>query len=238
MRYRNANHLEIHTGNPGAKLNWLRAAVLGANDGIISVAALVVGVAGAVNSGSHIFITGIAGLMAGALSMAVGEYVSVSSQKDTELALLAKERQELEDYPREELKELIGLYEKKGLSKETAEKVASELTEHDAIAAHAEAELGLSVKERTNPWYAAFASAASFTIGALIPLLAIVLPAPDARVSFTFGAVFVALVVTGIFSARMSGAHILPVTFRVVAGGLLTMLTTFGIGTLFGMSNL
>ena len=219
-------------------MNWLRAAVLGANDGIISLAALVVGVAGATNSTGHILVTGIAGLFAGALSMAVGEYVSVSSQRDTEKALLEKERFELKHYPKEEFQELIAIYEKKGLKRETAETVAKELTKHDAFTAHAEAELGINAKKLTNPWSAALASAASFTAGALIPLIAIAFPAAPYRVTATFGAVVVALIATGVLSARASGANAGDATFRVVAGGLLAMVVTFGIGRVFGQAGL
>lgn len=232
------HHREVHTGGEGAKLNWLRASVLGANDGIISLAALLVGVASADVSTGHILITGVAGLLAGALSMAVGEYVSVSSQRDTEKALLEKEKMELANFPKEEFRELVGLYEQKGLSKATAEKVAEELTAHDVFTAHAEAELGIKAKELVNPWYAAIASAISFTVGALIPLIAIMLPLPEYRIAATFGAVFAALIVTGIFSARMSESHVLPVTFRVVLGGLIAMLVTYGIGRLFGVAGI
>ncbi|HVU75797.1 MAG TPA: VIT family protein, partial [Candidatus Paceibacterota bacterium] len=156
------SHPEVHTDSAASQLNWLRAAVLGANDGIVSLAALVVGVAGATEAMGPILITGIAGLLAGALSMAVGEYVSVSSQRDTELSLIAKEKYELEHYPEAELEELTAIYEKKGLSHETASHVARELTAHDAFAAHAEAELHFDPEELTNPWHAAFASGSSF----------------------------------------------------------------------------
>jgi vacuolar iron transporter family protein len=208
---------------------------LGANDGIVSLAALVVGVAGASDSSHTIFVTGLAGLLAGALSMAVGEYVSVSSQKDTELALLEKERFELEHYPEEELAELAGIYEKKGLSRATAEMVAKELTAHDAFGAHVEAELKLDPHERTNPLQAAFASAASFIAGAVIPFIAILLPPASIKIPVTFASVLVALVATGIISARVSGAPVLKATSRMVAGGILAMLITFGIGSLFGV---
>lgn len=228
---------EPHSNAFASQLNWLRAAVLGADDGIVSLAALVVGVAGATEASSAILLTGVAGLLAGALSMAVGEYVSVSSQRDTELALLEKERQELEAHPEQELEELAGIFEKKGLSRATAEGVAHELTAHDAFAVHVREELGIHPDELTNPWHAAFASALSFVAGAVVPLIAIVLPPASIRIPITFAAVFVALVVTGVLSARMSGARVSTVTMRVVIGGLLAMLITFGIGRLFGVAN-
>ncbi len=232
--------MEVHEESQGishqSKLNWLRAAVLGANDGIVSVAALVVGVAGATTESGIIFITGIAGLLSGALSMAVGEYVSVSSQRDTEEALLAKERRELHEEPEAELEELTRLYEAKGVSRQTAETVARELTAHDAFAAHVETELRIDPDELTNPWHAAFASGVSFTVGALLPLLAITLPPAGQRIPTTFGAVLLALAITGFLSARMSGAPAGKVVLRVVFGGLLAMAVTFGIGYLFGVA--
>jgi VIT1/CCC1 family predicted Fe2+/Mn2+ transporter len=236
MRLPRAAHEELHTDTAAAKLNWLRAAVLGANDGIVSLAALVVGVAGATEAVGSILLTGVAGLLAGALSMAVGEYVSVSSQRDTELALLDKERHELEQFPEAELEELTGIFEKKGLSRATAEEVARELSAHDAFAVHVREELGIHPEELTNPWHAAIASALAFVAGAIIPLIAIVLPPASVRIPITFAAVFIALAITGVMSARMSGAKVGTVTLRVVLGGVLAMLVTFGIGKLFGAS--
>lgn len=230
------SHPESQGGSHQSKLNWLRAAVLGANDGIVSVAALVVGVAGATTDASIIFITGIAGLLSGALSMAVGEYVSVSSQRDTEEALLSKERKELEEQPDAELEELTGLYQAKGVSRETAERVARELTAHDVFAAHVEAELKIDPDELTNPWHAAFASGASFTVGAILPLLAITLPPAAQRIPITFVAVVVALAITGYLSARTSEAPVGKVLLRVILGGVIAMAVTFGIGTLFDVS--
>lgn len=226
-------HHELHTGS-GTKLNWLRAAVLGANDGIVSVAAIVVGVAGASNSAGFILTAGVAGLVAGALSMAVGEYVSVSTQRDTEKALLEKERLELQDEPAEELEELALIYEEKGLTKATARTVAAELTAHDAFAAHVEAELHIDPNDLTNPWHAAFASAAAFLAGAVIPLIAIAVPPENLRLPVTFMAVLVALVITGTLSAHAGGANKTIATIRVVVGGVLAMAITFGIGKLFG----
>lgn len=229
-------HKEAHSGSAASRLNWLRAAVLGANDGIVSVSALIMGVAGATENLHIIFITGIAGLLAGALSMAVGEYVSVSSQRDTEQALLEKERKELEDFPAEELEELTHLYEKKGLSRQSAELIARELTAHDALSAHIEAELGIDPDALTNPWHAAFASGASFTVGALIPLVAIMLPPAGYRIPLAFLAVVGALIITGIFSARVSEAPVFKVVLRNVIGGTLAMVVTYGIGKLFGVA--
>src|SRR6185369_6695619 len=179
-------HHELHTDGSGQKLNWLRAAVLGANDGIVSVSSIVAGVAGASDSVGFILTAGIAGLVAGSLSMAVGEYVSVSTQRDTEKALLEKERYELEHEPDAELEELVSLYEAKGLRRTTAEVVAKELTEKDAFAAHVDAELGIDPHDLTNPWHAAIASAASFVAGGIVPLIAVALSPAPARIVVMF----------------------------------------------------
>jgi VIT1/CCC1 family predicted Fe2+/Mn2+ transporter len=224
---------EPHKDGANALLNWLRAAVLGANDGIVSVAGLVMGVAGATSDRHTIFVAGLAGLIAGALSMAAGEYVSVSTQRDTEQALLAKERRELEEEPEEELAELAGLYVAKGLSEETARRVAVELTDHDALGAHAEVELGIDPDELTNPWHAAWASMLAFTIGALLPMLMILLP-QGIRVPATAASVALALALTGFLSARFAGAVISRAIARNVVGGVLAMAVTYGIGYLVG----
>ncbi len=229
-------HIEPHTESTGSKLNWLRAAVLGANDGIVSVAALVVGVAGATDSAGFILTAGTAGVLAGALSMAVGEYVSVSSQRDTEKALIEKERRELETEPDKELEELTTIYEAKGLSRPTAVTVAKELTAHDAFAAHLEAELHIDPAKLTNPWHAAYASAASFFAGAVLPMVAITLPPPEWRIPVTFVSVIIALAVTGSLSAYVGDANKMRATTRVVIGGVLAMAITFGIGKLFGVA--
>lgn len=227
-------HEPHDNGDTSALLNWLRAAVLGANDGIVSVAGLVMGVAGATTDRHTILVAGLAGLVAGALSMAAGEYVSVSTQRDTERALLAKERAELEDEPEEELAELAGLYVDKGLSEETARQVAIELTEHNALAAHAEAELGIDPDALTNPWQAAIASMLAFTIGALLPLLTITLLPDGSRVPATVVAVVVALALTGFLSARFAEADIRRAILRNIAGGVLAMAVTYVIGDLVG----
>ena len=231
-------HIEPHDSVGGQRLNWLRAAVLGANDGIVSVAALVVGVAGATESTGFILTAGIAGTISGALSMAVGEYVSVSTQRDTEKALIEKERRELAEKPEEELEELTRIYQAKGVSRHAAEMVARELTEHDAFAAHAEAELHIDPNNLTNPWYAAFASGISFVAGAILPVLAITLPPADMRIPITFVAVIFALMVTGTSSAYAGGASKRRATVRVVFGGFIAMLITFGIGKLFGVAGI
>lgn len=231
-------HNEPHTDSMSSTINSLRAAVLGANDGIVSVAALVVGIAGASGPESGLLAAGIAGLLAGALSMAVGEYVSVSTQRDTERALLKKEEHELAHEPERELEELTTLYEAKGLTRQTAEQVAKELTLHDAFAAHSEVELGIDPKRLTNPWRAAIASAAAFTVGALVPILAITLSPVATRIPVTFISVFLALLLTGSLSAYAGGASKRRGALRVVLGGVLAMGITFGIGKLFGISGL
>ncbi len=231
-------HNEPHTGGEGSKLNWLRAAVLGANDGIVSVAALVVGVAGATESTGFILTAGVAGVIAGAFSMSVGEYVSVSSQSDTEKALIEKERHELATEPEKELEELTVLYEAKGLSRETAAQVAKELTAHDALAAHLETELNIREEKISNPWHAAFASAVSFVAGAILPLVAITLPPAEWRIPITFVAVAVALAITGTLSAYVGNAGKTRATLRMVLGGALAMAITFGIGKLFGVAGI
>src|SRR5688572_10163894 len=176
---------EPHETGYRGRLNWLRAGVLGANDGVVSTAGIVMGVAGATTDRGTILIAGVAGLAAGALSMAAGEYVSVSTQRDSELALLDKERRELAEDPQDELEELAGLYVEKGLSEGLALEVAKQLTEHDALGAHAEAELGIDPDDITSTWTAAWASMLSFTVGALLPLLTIMLFAAGVRIAVT-----------------------------------------------------
>jgi len=227
-------HDEPHQGGISNRLNWLRAGVLGANDGIVSTAGLVMAVAAATDDTGTIAIAGVAGLAAGALSMGAGEYVSVSTQRDSEKALLAKERRELDEEPEEELAELAGIYVGKGLSEELARRVAQELTEHDALAAHAEAELGIDPDELTNPWDAAWASMLAFTVGALLPLLTITLVVADLRVAVTVGAVAVALALTGWSSARLGYGPTRPAVVRNVAGGAFAMAVTYAVGALLG----
>jgi VIT1/CCC1 family predicted Fe2+/Mn2+ transporter len=224
---------EANAGGAG-RLNWLRAGVLGADDGIVSVAGIVIGVAGATPSHGAIFTAGLAGLVAGAVSMSLGEYVSVSSQRDSESALLAQERRELAQTPGQELAELAALYKAKGLSAATARTVAAELTAHDAFAAHADAELHISPDDLANPVQAAAASAFSFTLGALLPLVAILLPPVAWRVPVTFVAVLGALALTGAVSARIGGSNPRRAVIRVLIGGGLGLALTYSIGHLFG----
>ncbi len=229
-----ATHEEPHAAGLAGRLNWLRAGVLGANDGIVSVAGIVVGVAGATSHRGPILTAGLAGLVAGAASMSLGEYVSVSSQRDSERALLAKERRELNEEPDEELEELTAIYEAKGLTRETAELVAAELTANDAFAAHAEVELGIDPDDVVNPWHAAAASAAAFVVGALLPLIAILVPGPGLRVPITVVAVLVALALAGTLSARLGGSSVRLAVVRVVVGGAIALALTYTIGRAFG----
>ncbi|MFE6612661.1 VIT family protein [Amycolatopsis sp. NPDC057786] len=220
----------------GGRLNWLRAGVLGANDGIVSVAGIVVGVAGATTDSTAIATAGIAGLVAGALSMAGGEYVSVSTQRDTERAQLRLEKRELKEMPEAEERELAEIYEEKGLSPELAAEVARELTEKDALQAHAEAELGIDPDNLTSPWQAAWASLVAFTVGALLPLLAIVWTPTSARVWACASAVVIGLALTGFISAKLGDARVGRAIARNVGVGALTMLVTYYVGVLFGTS--
>jgi VIT1/CCC1 family predicted Fe2+/Mn2+ transporter len=225
---------EPHAGAAGGRLNWLRAGVLGANDGIVSVAGIVVGVAGATSARGPIFTAGLAGLVAGAVSMSLGEYVSVSSQRDSELALLAQEKRELAHMPDAELDELAAIYQAKGLSARTARTVAEELTAHDALAAHLDAELQIDPEDLANPVQAAAASALAFTVGAVLPLLAILLPPRGWRVPVCVAAVLAALAVAGAVSARLGRSPATRAVLRVVIGGFLGLALTYGIGHLFG----
>ena len=218
----------------GQRLNWLRAGVLGANDGIVATSGLVIGVAAAGAGQGAILTAGLAGLVAGALSMAAGEYVSVSTQRDTESALLAKERFELENYPAEELEELAGFYEAKGLTTDLAHTVAVQLTAHDALAAHAEVELKLDQEDLTNPWHAALASMTAFVVGAILPLLTITLVTGPARIPLTVVAAALALALTGWISAWLGEAKARTAILRNVGGGLLAMAVTYAIGALVG----
>ncbi len=225
---------EPHEGGLNNRLNWLRAGVLGANDGIVSTAGIVMGVAGATSDRGTILVAGVAGLAAGALSMAAGEYVSVSTQKDSELALLDKERRELREEPQEELEELAGLYVDKGLTEELALEVARQLTEKDALAAHAEAELGIDPDDISSPWNAAIASMVAFTVGALLPLLTITLFGPTLRIWVTVVSVTLALAFTGWASARFGYGPARRAVVRNVVGGLFAMAITYAIGNALG----
>ena len=225
---------EPHAAGTTSRLNWLRAGVLGANDGIVSVAAIVIGVAGATSDRGAIFTAGLAGLVGGAVSMALGEYVSVSSQRDSERAAITQEKEELADSPDAELAELTALYEAKGLSAATARAVATELTARGALNAHLDAELHIDPTDLVSPVQAAGASGLSFVSGALLPMLAILLPPTGLRVPVTFAAVLLALALTGALSAHLGGSDVRRAVLRVVIGGALGLAFTYGIGHLFG----
>jgi VIT1/CCC1 family predicted Fe2+/Mn2+ transporter len=224
-------HRERHRGD---RVGWLRAAVLGANDGIVSTASLVVGVAAADATHASVLTAGVASLVAGAMSMAAGEYVSVHSQSDTERADLERERKELETDDAGERRELMGIYMGRGLTKELAQQVSDQLMAHDALGAHARDELGITERSTANPLQAAWTSAASFAIGALLPL-AVAALAPVGSVLFAVPvAALVALAVLGGVAARTGGAPVATATLRVTFWGALAMAVTAGVGALFG----
>ncbi|MCA9342349.1 VIT family protein [Candidatus Saccharibacteria bacterium] len=217
-----------------AKLNKLRAAVLGANDGIVSISSIVMGVAGATSDSKAITIAGLAALIAGALSMAVGEYVSVSSQSDAERAYIRLEKEDLRDNPEQELDELKREYIKHGLSDKLALQVAKELTEKDALTAHLRMHFNLDPQDINNPWHAAIASFLAFTAGGLLPFLTIVFMPQDLRLVTTIIAVILALTIVGYISASVGNASKSRAILRVVGGGILAMLITYYVGVLFG----
>jgi VIT1/CCC1 family predicted Fe2+/Mn2+ transporter len=226
---------EFQKSSMAHKLNWLRAGVLGANDGIVSTAGLIFGVAGATNDQNAIFIAGVAALVAGSISMAGGEYTSVSAQKDSEIAAIAKEKQELKDSPEAELRELAWFYEQKGMSPALAKAVAAELTEKDALRAHAEAELGISHDEHVSPGAAAISSFVAFAAGSLLPLLtATATPWLHLRIPFTVVAVVLSLGLTGYIAAQIGGAKPARAIIRNVVISVLTMSVTYAIGYLVG----
>lgn len=227
---------EPHDSGVSGRLNWLRAGVLGANDGIVSTAGVVVGFAGATSDRGAIILAGIAALSAGALSMGAGEYVSVSTQRDSERALIKLERQELQDDPDGELAELAEMYEHKGLSHDLARQVAVELTANDPLKAHADIELGIDPDDLTNPWAAAVASMSAFIVGALLPLLTITFSPASLRTMVTVAAVALALVVTGWASARLGRSPAPRAIARNVVGGLLAMAITYAIGAAVGLN--
>lgn len=225
---------EMHTSALGSRLNWLRAGVLGANDGLVSTAGIVVGVAGATSTLSTILTAGIAGLVAGSLSMAGGEYVSVSTQRDTEEAALERERTELATLPQEEEDELTAIYQERGLSEHLARQVSQELMQGDALRAHAEAELHIDPDVLTNPWQAAGASFIAFAIGGILPVAAISVPFDDWRVAVCVVAVAIGLILTGYVSARLGNATPRAAIIRNVGVGILTMAITWVVGKLTG----
>jgi len=216
------------------RIGWLRAAVLGANDGIVSTASLVVGIAASHASRSAVLVAGVAGLVAGAMSMAAGEYVSVSSQADTEEADLDRERKELATDKVFEQKELASIYVARGLEPELAGQVAAQLMAHDALAAHARDELGISEHLSARPVQAAFSSAGSFAIGAALPLLTVFLVPESRLVVAVSGLSLIFLAALGVLAARAGGAPILKSAFRVTFWGALAMGITAGVGALFG----
>ncbi len=224
-------HLEAHLVS---RIGWLRAAVLGANDGIISTASLIVGVAAAATSSSEVLVAGVAGLIAGAMSMAAGEYVSVSSQADTEAADLARERQELADDPKFEINELAQIYVGRGVEPTLARQVAIQLMEKDALGAHARDELGISEVIAARPIQAALTSAATFAAGAALPLLAAVLAPPHLLAPIVFALSLFFLALLGALGAKAGGAKILMPTLRVAFWGAFAMAVTAGIGALIG----
>jgi VIT1/CCC1 family predicted Fe2+/Mn2+ transporter len=229
------NRLRLHTENHlVSRIGWLRAAVLGANDGIVSTASLIVGVAAAAAARNDVLIAGVAGLVAGAMSMAAGEYVSVSSQSDTEQADLARERKELAAAPQSELQELTQIYVKRGIDEELARQVAQQLMAKDALGAHARDELGISEITTARPVQAAVTSAASFSVGAAMPLLMVVISPANMLVPLVSAASLVFLALLGTIGARAGGANILRATARVTFWGALAMALTAGIGKLFG----
>jgi vacuolar iron transporter family protein len=216
------------------RLGWLRAAVLGANDGIVSTASLIVGVAAADSSRATVLTAGTAGLVAGALSMAVGEYVSVSSQRDAEHADMAQERRELASDPMSELNELTRIYERRGLDASLAAEVARQLTEHDALAAHVRDELGITEVAIARPVQAALSSAAAFTVGALLPLLAALASSSTLRIGVVAVATLVALAALGSWGARLGGAPVGAAALRITVLGAAAMAITAAIGAAVG----
>lgn len=229
------SRLRLHGENHFVdRIGWLRAAVLGANDGIISTASLIVGVAAAAATQSDVLIAGVAGLVAGAMSMAAGEYVSVSSQSDTERADLARERKELSESPAFELDELADIYVKRGVDQAVARQVAQQLMAKDALTAHARDELGISEITTARPVQAALTSAATFSVGAAMPLLMVVVSPVNALVPIVSVASLAFLAVLGAIGARTGGSNVLRATLRVTFWGALAMALTAGIGKLFG----
>ena len=225
-------HIERHRTH---RIGWLRAAVLGANDGIVSTASLVLGVAAAGASSANILIAGVAGLVAGAMSMAAGEYVSVSSQADTERADIDRERKELAADPVHELAELTAIYVGRGLDATLAAEVATQLTTHDALGTHARDELGISDVLAANPVQAALASAGTFAVGAALPLMIVLLVPASARMWAVSAGALLFLALLGSLAARAGGAAVLTAAIRVTFWGALAMALTAGVGALFGV---
>ena len=225
-------HSEFHRLH---RIGWLRAAVLGANDGIVSTASLVIGVAAAGTTHDAILITGVAGLVAGAMSMAAGEYVSVSSQSDTEAADIARETEELATQPEHELEELTGIYTLRGLTPELARQVAIQLTAHDALGTHARDELGIIDTMNAKPVQAAFASAGTFALGAALPLLVVILASTSNIIPYVAATSLFFLAALGGLAAQAGGAGLLKGASRVAFWGVLAMAATAAVGNLFGV---
>lgn len=227
------NYLDNHYVH---RSNWLRAAVLGANDGILSVASIAIGVATASNTREPIILAALAGLVAGALSMAAGEYVSVSSQTDLEKADIKREQQELNEMPEIELKRLTEIYEKRGLKRETAKLVATELTEHNALEAHLRDELGINEITQANPIQAALASGAAFTAGGILPVMIVLFFPVKSMEYFLYSFSIVFLGILGAFAARTGGSGITKAVIRITLWGTIAMVLTAAVGYLFGVN--
>lgn len=227
------NYLDSHYIN---RSNWLRAAVLGANDGIISISSLAIGVAAASTTRDPTVLATVAGLVAGALSMAAGEYVSVSSQTDTEKADIEREKQELKEMPEAELHILAQIFEKRGLTKETAKQVALELTEKDALAAHIREELGINEISKANPIQAAVASGASFIVGGIMPLIVILLAPLEGIEYWLYGFTIISLIILGAISAKTGGSSIIKAILRITVWGTIAMGLSALVGYIFGVS--
>ena len=221
-----------------SRLNWLRAGVMGANDGIVSTAGVLLGVAGAAVSNQALLVAGVAAVVAGSISMAVGEYVSVSTQRDSERAEIEHERRELTANPQQGLEQLAGLIQAQGIDPKLACQVAIQLTKKDSLSAHTRLELGIDPTELANPWTAAFASMLSFVTGGAIPFAAIVLSPREVAVTVTAVAVVIALAITGTLSAHLGHAPKLRAALRTVGGGIVAMAITYGVGTLIGGNGL
>ncbi|MGB7527185.1 VIT1/CCC1 transporter family protein [Sphingobacterium cellulitidis] len=227
------NYLENHYIH---RSNWLRAAVLGANDGIISVSSLAIGIATASSTRDPILLATIASMVAGALSMAAGEYVSVSSQTDIEKADIKREMKELDEMPELELQMLAKIYEERGLKKETAMLVAKEMTAHDALAAHVRDELGITEINQANPIQAALASGAAFTAGGLLPLLVVLFAPVDNMEYYLYGFTIISLIILGAVSAKTGGSNMTKAVIRIVIWGTIAMVLSALVGYLFGVS--
>lgn len=233
-----ANNHTTHNGGLAQRLNALRAGVLGANDGIVSTAAVVVGVAGATTEAGPILMAGLAAAIGGAVSMALGEYVSVSSQRDSERHLIEQQNRALRDDPEGELLALARSYEERGISPATARRAAEELFASNALEAQMRERHNIDPGEVTSPWHAAIASFVSFVVGALLPLLAILLPAPELRVPVAFGATLLSLSLTGAIAAGIGGGSQLRAAARVTIGGAMALAVTYAIGSLLGTTGL